>query len=214
MSKRIGILTGGGDCPGLNGVIRAVVLHAHEHHGWDTVGIKNGFEGLYENYRISTSANGGSARYRGIEFSYQQQFTFLPGFLRGLGVNINYTRLETKGDYGGTVATTQVAGFRPKTANFALSYQLNRFRFSAQANWVDTYLISVSTNAASITYESPRTFVSAKFNYRVSPRTSVYLNLDNITREPVNNRYTGFSDRTSIIRQLYPSVGFGVQRRF
>ena len=63
-------------------------------------------------------------------------------------------------------------------------------------------------------YESPRTFVSAKFNYRVSPRTSVYLNLDNITREPVNNRYTGFSERTSIIRQLYPSVGFGVQGRF
>jgi TonB-dependent receptor len=177
-------------------------------------GPNNGFEGLYENYRISTTANGGSARYRGIEFSYQQQFTFLPGFLRGLGVNMNYTRLETEGDYGGTVATTQVAGFRPKTANVALSYQLNRFRFSAQANWVDTYLISVSTNAAAITYESPRTFVSAKFSYRATPRTTVYLNLDNITKEPVNNRYTGYSDRTSITRQLYPSVGFGVQGRF
>jgi TonB-dependent receptor len=177
-------------------------------------GPNNGFEGLYENYRISTTANGGSARYRGIEFSYQQQFTFLPGILRGLGVNMNYTRLETQGDYGGTVATTQVAGFRPKTANVALSYQLNRFRFSAQANWVDTYLISVSTNAAAITYESPRTFVSAKFSYRATPRTTVYLNLDNITKEPVNNRYTGYSDRTSITRQLYPSVGFGVQGRF
>ena len=48
MSKRIGILTGGGDCPGLNGVIRAVVLHARNTHGWETVGIRNGFEGLYE----------------------------------------------------------------------------------------------------------------------------------------------------------------------
>jgi TonB-dependent receptor len=178
------------------------------------IGPNNGFEGLYGNYQIVTTANGGSARYRGVEFSYQQQFTFLPGFLRGLGVNANFTRLSTKGDYGGTVATTQVAGFRPKTANFALSYQLNRFRFSAQANWVDTYLISVSTNAASITYESPRTFVSAKFSYRVTPRTIVYLNLDNVTKEPVNNRYTGYSDRTSITRQLYPSVGFGVQGRF
>jgi hypothetical protein len=127
---------------------------------------------------------------------------------------MNYTQLQTQGDYGGQIATTQVAGFRPKTANIALSYQRNRFRFSAQANWVDTYLISVSTNAASVTYESPRTFVSAKFNYRVTPRTTVYLNLDNITREPVNNRYTGYSERTSIIRQLYPSVGFGVQGRF
>ena len=48
MSKRIGILTGGGDCPGLNGVIRAVVLHARNTYGWEVVGIRNGFEGLYE----------------------------------------------------------------------------------------------------------------------------------------------------------------------
>ena len=48
MSTRIGILTGGGDCPGLNGVIRAVTLHARQTYGWDVVGIRNGFEGLYE----------------------------------------------------------------------------------------------------------------------------------------------------------------------
>ncbi len=48
MSTRIGILTGGGDCPGLNGVIRAATLHARHSHGWEVVGIRNGFEGLYE----------------------------------------------------------------------------------------------------------------------------------------------------------------------
>jgi ATP-dependent phosphofructokinase / diphosphate-dependent phosphofructokinase len=46
--KRIGILTGGGDCPGLNGVIRAVVLHARNTYGWEVVGVRNGFEGLVE----------------------------------------------------------------------------------------------------------------------------------------------------------------------
>jgi phosphofructokinase-like protein len=45
---RIGILTGGGDCPGLNGVIRAVTLHARQTYGWEIVGIRNGYEGLYE----------------------------------------------------------------------------------------------------------------------------------------------------------------------
>ncbi len=48
MSTRIGILTGGGDCPGLNAVIRAVTLHARHTFGWEVVGIRNGFEGLYE----------------------------------------------------------------------------------------------------------------------------------------------------------------------
>ncbi len=48
MSKRIGILTGGGDAPGLNAVIRAAVLTARNHYQWDVVGIVRGFDGLYE----------------------------------------------------------------------------------------------------------------------------------------------------------------------
>jgi 6-phosphofructokinase len=46
--KRIGILTGGGDCPGLNAVIRAVVNHARGTYGYDVVGIEDSFQGLHE----------------------------------------------------------------------------------------------------------------------------------------------------------------------
>ncbi len=45
---KIGILTGGGDCPGLNPVIRAVVRKGLN-HGYNIVGIKNGWKGLIEN---------------------------------------------------------------------------------------------------------------------------------------------------------------------
>lgn len=43
--KKIGILTGGGDCPGLNAVIRAVVKKAAKYN-WNVIGIKNGWKGL------------------------------------------------------------------------------------------------------------------------------------------------------------------------
>ncbi len=43
--RRIGILTGGGDVPGLNSVIKSVVWRGHE-HGLEVVGIRRGFEGL------------------------------------------------------------------------------------------------------------------------------------------------------------------------
>jgi len=43
--KKIGILTGGGDCPGLNAVIRAVVRKAMQ-YDWEIIGIKNGWKGL------------------------------------------------------------------------------------------------------------------------------------------------------------------------
>jgi 6-phosphofructokinase 1 len=45
-SKRIGILTSGGDCAGLNAVIRAVVHRAIEGYGWEVIGIIEGIEGL------------------------------------------------------------------------------------------------------------------------------------------------------------------------
>ncbi len=44
--KRIGILTAGGDCPGLNAVIRAVTRHANADYGLEVVGIHDGFGGL------------------------------------------------------------------------------------------------------------------------------------------------------------------------
>jgi len=44
--KRIGILTAGGDCPGLNAAIRAVCRAAHDRYGIKIIGIANGFRGL------------------------------------------------------------------------------------------------------------------------------------------------------------------------
>jgi ATP-dependent phosphofructokinase / diphosphate-dependent phosphofructokinase len=46
--SRIGILTGGGDCPGLNAVIRGAVKSAIIRHGWQVIGIEDGFDGLLD----------------------------------------------------------------------------------------------------------------------------------------------------------------------
>jgi phosphofructokinase-like protein len=45
---RIGVLTGGGDCPGLNAVIRAVVIAGERLHGDETVGYLDGWRGVME----------------------------------------------------------------------------------------------------------------------------------------------------------------------
>lgn len=47
--KRIGVLTGGGDCPGLNAVIRAVTKTAIYRYGLEVFGIEDGFMGLVQN---------------------------------------------------------------------------------------------------------------------------------------------------------------------
>ncbi len=47
--KKIGVMTGGGDCPGLNPVIRAVVRTAILKYGLEVVGFMQGYNGLYHN---------------------------------------------------------------------------------------------------------------------------------------------------------------------
>ena len=47
MAERVGILTGGGDCPGLNAVIRAVARRSFD-RGYEVVGVREGWRGLIE----------------------------------------------------------------------------------------------------------------------------------------------------------------------
>lgn len=47
--KKIALLTGGGDCSGLNAVIRAVTRTAIVKYGWEVIGYISGYAGLYEN---------------------------------------------------------------------------------------------------------------------------------------------------------------------
>ncbi len=47
--RRIGVITGGGDCPGLNAVVRAVTKSAINLYGWEVIGFEDGFKGLVEN---------------------------------------------------------------------------------------------------------------------------------------------------------------------
>ena len=46
---RIGVLTGGGDCPGLNAAIRAIVRKGIDHYGHAIVGFRDGWRGPLEN---------------------------------------------------------------------------------------------------------------------------------------------------------------------
>ena len=49
--QTIGIANGGGDCPGLNVVIRSAVRAAILSHGWKVIGINDGFDGLIWTHR-------------------------------------------------------------------------------------------------------------------------------------------------------------------
>lgn len=55
--KKIAVLTGGGDCPGLNAVIRAVTKTAINKYGYEVIGFKFGYKGLYTNDYVPLTTN-------------------------------------------------------------------------------------------------------------------------------------------------------------
>jgi phosphofructokinase-like protein len=85
MKNRIGILTGGGDCPGLNAVIRAVVKSASK-RGWETLGFLNGFEGLLEPVRC-----------RPLDYKEMDALLFVGGTILG---TTNKGRFAAKAGHG------------------------------------------------------------------------------------------------------------------
>ncbi|WP_414662976.1 TonB-dependent receptor [Horticoccus sp. 23ND18S-11] len=177
-------------------------------------GADNGFGGLYEGYRITTTRNGGSARYRGFELAYQQQFTFLPGFWRGFGFSANYTQLSTKGDYGGASATTLVAGFVPKAGNVAVTYLGHGFNIRLNAVWRGTYLVGSSATPALLRYSEPKFQVNLKTKYSYSPRLGFFCDIENLNKSPITETYFVTKDRPAETRIVVAKVVAGVTGRF
>lgn len=71
MKERIAIVTGGGDCPGLNAVIRAVVKAASR-RGWESIGFLGGYEGMLE-----------PTQYRSLDYREMDGLLFRGGTVLG-----------------------------------------------------------------------------------------------------------------------------------
>lgn len=177
-------------------------------------GADNGFDGQYVGYRISTTRNGGSAKYRGLELAYQQQFTFLPGFWRGFGFYANYTRLLTRGDYGGATVTSTVAGFVPKTGNVALTYLGHGLNVRLNAVWRSEYLVTNSANAALLVYQEPKLQVNLKTRYNFTRNTAIFCDVENLNKSPITETWVGSKDRPNQTRIVVAKVVAGISGRF
>ena len=57
---RVGVLTGGGDCPGLNAVIRAVIRKGVSVHGFEFVGYRDGWKGPLEGLTMELGVAAGA----------------------------------------------------------------------------------------------------------------------------------------------------------
>jgi len=179
-------------------------------------GTANGYNGEYAGWMRLTSSNAGTAKVSGWEFNYQQQFTFLPGLLKGFGVSANYTLINTSGDFGGTTArrTNEVPGFIPRTGNATLSWRYHKFSTRILYNYTGSYITAFTAatpgrNLYRFNYET----INAGISYQVRPNLQLTLDGANLSNEP-QSFYRGVRSQMQSTILNGTTLTFGVNGRF
>ena len=179
-------------------------------------GNDNGFNGEYVGFTLLTRANAGDATVQGWEFSYQQQFTFLPGLLRGLGAAANYTLLETRGNFGGatTRSTDEVPGFIPRTGNFSLTWRHRAIGARVAVNYIGRYITNFTAPGSNRNlYRFSRKIVTAGLAYHYRPALALTLDVSNPFNEP-EAFYRGFPARMQSTNIPGVTITAGMNGRF
>jgi TonB-dependent receptor len=177
-------------------------------------GPDNGYDGLYGGYDIISNANGGRGRVDGVEFSYLQQLSFLPGALRGFTLLANYTHLRATGDYGqDSGGPGGLVGFVPHTANLRLSYNYRWFAPYLQWSYVGRTLGSFNVLPQMQTNRLERRIVNAGLSLRLPRQLEFFFDVANLFDEPQRTAHFVTGTRISTIYNG-PFISFGLNGRF
>lgn len=135
----------------------------------------------YPGYTYISADNDPSVRYtNGLTFEYNQQMTFLPGALKGLGLYGSITRVMADGVRVGTPN---------KSANWGLKYSYRRLRVQLNGSWQATYRSSALSNTAStvnggVLYHAPRELWGVSAGYKLTRNLELMLTGRNIFNSP------------------------------
>jgi TonB-dependent receptor len=181
-------------------------------------GPDNGFGGDYSGFTILSNGNAGSAFTQGWEMSYLQQFRFLPGLLKGLRFQANWTELMAHGDYGTPgvyLKTKQVNGFIPRTINYTLSWDYRKLSLS----WSSNYNAESIRGAANIAqpsrdrYMRAREIVNASARYHIRSNLTFSVGVYNVFNAP-QVYYRGNPDQMATFLMQGTTMTFGLEGRF
>ena len=179
-------------------------------------GLDNGYDGEYEGFTERTSINAGQAIAQGWEFAYQQQFTFLPGLLKGLAASFNYTWIDTHGTRGGSryLTSREVTGFIPYAANASLTWRYRKFNARVLYNFTGEYITSLNTtNPALSQYRYSMKTVNVGVGYQYRPALNFSVDVANLLNEP-QEWYVGYKNRLRRHIENFVTVTVGMNGRF
>jgi TonB-dependent receptor len=140
-------------------------------------------------YTLSTPVNGKDGSITGLEVGYQGFFSNLPGWLSGLGVQTNYTYVDSSapGPIDGRQAPLQ--GLSRNSFNIVGLYDMDAFSFRLAYNWRDKYTVGTAryfpandgSTALTPVMMKGYGMLDAYISYAITPQVKLAIEANNLT---------------------------------
>lgn len=155
---------------------------------------------------LTQAQNGGKADLYGFEIAYQQNLTFLPGFLKGLSVYANYTWTKSNANIQSRENPDEeeeirLPGQAKQVGNFSLGYDLGRVNVRLAANFNGEYISEIGEDQGEDLFVKDRLQLDATATVTITPQLRFFAEFLNITNQPFEV-YQGEENRY-IQREFY-----------
>jgi len=163
-------------------------------------------------FRIPLNTPGGELK--GVEASYVQPFTFLPGNWANLGMQLNYTWVDSQIQYlsstGAPVMKNDLTGLSRSAWNATLFYEGSTFAGRVSATNRDDYLTQVPGSEVGFNVDGVHgmtgtTMIDAALRYKISTQLELSLEGINLTNEASDEWVS--SPRTGALPLQYTETG-------
>jgi TonB-dependent receptor len=150
---------------------------------------------------------------KGLEAGYQQFFDFLPHPLNGLGLQANYTYLDSYAANVNPLLDAPLTALSRHSVNVIGMYEDDRFSLRLAFNWrsafVDGFVDAQSANAARVQYENGYGTLDASAGYHITPHLTAFVEGGNLTH-PLRKVFYSDGTNAGSIRQD-ETVIFGIR---
>ena len=171
-----------------------------------------------DDFQFNIPVNTPGGKLKGFEISYQQPFTFLPGFLSRFGSILNYTYVDSKIQYvtsaGLNSLRTDLTGLSKRAYNATLYYEGEQFSARVSAAYRDDYLTTVpGRNNNDMEGTKATTNIDASASWKVSEHVELTFEGINLTDEFSDQWVDSDADRSSVYHHVGRTYMVGVRVR-
>jgi len=167
------------------------------------------FEGqFYDTLVITTPLNAEKGKIKGVELNYQQQWSFLPGALSGLGGGASVTFVNSSIRARGRDDKIPFIGQADMVYTATLFYQYGPFEAVASMDWADDILVALGDDAANDFYDKSYGRLDVRTAYRITEHVSLFLDLLNLN-DAALGEFQGTKDWVTRSETYGKSATFG-----